>query len=291
VAWKLAYSGRAEPCGFKSWLEGLASFHASTMLNTWVVYPLTLPFCGHPLPLRGGEGTGEGDVQGAGKDAFFEPVQENPHNAPVLICFAVEDEARHFRKLTRSRPCQILITGIGPRNAKQSLLNALKDETPALVLSSGFAGGLNPELRTGEVGFDAPGDSNLAPALQSACARPVRFHSCDRIASTVAEKLALWRSTGADAVEMESGPLREICAQRNIPSATIRVISDAADEDLPLDFNRLMTSDQKLDYFKLTWALAKSPGKVAALWAFRQRIDRCAAKLAAVLGEVLAAMG
>jgi nucleoside phosphorylase len=212
----------------------------------------------------------------------------NPDHVPVLICFAVEDEARHFRKQILGRyPCQILITGIGPGNAKQSLLDALKDRTPSLVLSSGFAGGLNPELRAGEVGFEGPGDSSLAAATKAVGARPMRFHSSDRIASTASAKLHLWRATAADAVEMESGPIREICAQRNIPSATIRVISDAAEEDLPLDFNLLMTPEQRLDYFKLAWTLVKSPAKVARLLAFQRRIDGFAAKLATVLCEVL----
>ena len=45
----------------------------------------------------------------------------------------------------------------------------------------------------------------------------------------------------------------------------MRVILDTANEDLPLDFNQLMTADQKMSYGKLALALVKSPGKVGAL--------------------------
>lgn len=212
--------------------------------------------------------------------------------ARVLVCFAVEDEARHFRKkVAPDAPCEIIITGIGRRNAEQSLQRALATSTPALVLSCGFAGGLHPELDAGTVVFESSSNSDFFTALRASGAEPARFHTADRIASTAQMKLDLRRSTGADAVEMESAIIREICAQRNLPAATIRIISDAADEDLPLDFNRLITSDQRLNYLKLAWALAKSPGTVARLWNFRRKIDGFAAKLGAVLSDAVAAFG
>ena len=88
---------------------------------------------------------------------------------------------------------------------------------------------------------------------------------------------------------MESAAIRGLCAARNIPSATVRIISDAADEDLALDFNRVMTPEAELDYFKLAWALAKSPATLPKLWKFRGRIDAIGARLAQVLANVLKA--
>jgi hypothetical protein len=67
----------------------------------------------------------------------------------------------------------------------------------------------------------------------------------------------------------------------------VRVISDAADEDLPLDFNRLHKPDWSLDYGRLIGALAKSPGKVGALLRFRKRISSAAGRLAATLAKVI----
>ena len=64
---------------------------------------------------------------------------------------------------------------------------------------------------------------------------------------------------------MESGHIRAICKESRIPSATLRVILDTSDADLPLDFNLFMTPAQKLDFAKLAWAIAKRPGMIKGL--------------------------
>ena len=86
---------------------------------------------------------------------------------------------------------------------------------------------------------------------------------------------------------MESGVIRAICSEHAVPSATVRVISDAATEDLPLDFNRLMDADQNLKYAKLTAALLKSPGKMGALLKLQRRTQAAAEKLAQVLVKII----
>ena len=75
----------------------------------------------------------------------------------------------------------------------------------------------------------------------------------------------------------------------DIPSATVRVISDSAHEDLPLDFNTLMTPAQKIHVGKLSWALVRSPWKLAELLAFQQKTVTSAKALSAYLGKVLSA--
>ena len=206
---------------------------------------------------------------------------------PALVCFALKEEAAPFRKLASAKPgVAILITGIGRKNSERTLVERLNQFTPRLVFTCGFAGGLDPALVSGEVlGFTD--DEELRGRLAIAGAKPVIFHCAARIATTRPEKLELRRTTGADAVEMESEVIHTLCRARGIPCATVRVISDAASEDLPLDFNQLSKPDLSLDYGKLLWAIAKSPGKIPALLRLQKNSSRAAQRLAEVLATMI----
>jgi adenosylhomocysteine nucleosidase len=205
----------------------------------------------------------------------------------VLVCFAVKEEARAFQKLAGAREnLKVTLVGMGRRNAERSIRAALAKERPQLVLTCGFAGGLRPELPAGQVLFAADPETDLEPALLAAGAKKGRFHCAEAVVATADQKSALWESTGADAVEMESEVIRTICRLQNIPSATVRVILDTAHEELPLDFNQLVTVDQKMSYGKLAVALAKSPGKVGALLRLQKQARTVAGTLAQVLARV-----
>ncbi|HEX4349131.1 MAG TPA: hypothetical protein VH251_02025, partial [Verrucomicrobiae bacterium] len=123
--------------------------------------------------------------------------------------------------------------------------------------------------------------------LETAGAKPVKFFCADRIATTVAEKKKLREETSADVVEMESAAIHDVCREQGIPCVTIRVISDTAHEDLPLDFNLLAKPDKSMDFGKLAWAIAKSPGKIGALLDLQKKTSFAAERLAAVLEKLI----
>ncbi len=218
----------------------------------------------------------------------------------VLICFALKEEAAPFHKIAAGRPGVFtVIVGIGRQNAEKSVRRFLASCSPELVLTCGFAGGLNPDLKLGDVVFEIgnrqsaignplePPDVGCYEKLVAAGAKPAKIFCADRIATTVAEKKKLRAETGADAVEMESAAIHAVCRERGIPCVTVRVISDTADEDLPLDFNALAKPDKSLDFGRLAWAIAKSPGKIGALLALQKKTKFAAEQLAAVLSKIL----
>lgn len=208
--------------------------------------------------------------------------------APTLVCFAVKEEAAPFKRLAAHRPdFQTVLTGMGRRNAERAVRAALEQSAPRRVVTAGFAGGLAPELARDQVVFEVDPETGLESGLCAAGALAVQFHCAERVAATANEKRALRAACGAQAVEMESGFIRELCRARGIPAATIRVILDTAAEDLVLDFNQLMTPDQKIDGRKLALTVLKSPSKIPALLAFQRQSARAANRLAQTLAQVL----
>lgn len=209
----------------------------------------------------------------------------------ILVCFAVPQEARFFHATQEPHRIVTCITGMGRSNAERALEDALSEHRPNLVFTCGFAGGLNPSLATGAIVFEAEPGSSIEAILLKLKAVPARFLCANRIATKATEKRNLWQHAGADAIEMESASIRQLCQQRQLPSATIRVILDTAAEDLPLDFNKVLNEDHAVDYSKLIGRVLASPGKILPLIAFQRQTLIAARRLGSTLDRVIAAMG
>jgi adenosylhomocysteine nucleosidase len=198
----------------------------------------------------------------------------------VLVCFAVSPEARPFRNsLPQEGKVRLLITGMGARNAEQSVRDTLESFRPGRVFTCGFAGALHPDLKIGDV--VCPRETSVPGA------KPIVLYCADRVAITVAEKSRLRARTGADAVEMESAVIARVCRDASVECITLRAISDSAHEDLPLDFNALMTPDQRLSKVKLAMALLRAPQKIPALMRLGRNSSLAATRLAEVLTRAL----
>jgi hypothetical protein len=214
----------------------------------------------------------------------------SPRQVAFLLCFAVREEVPRAGLPRVNGGSERIITGMGRRNASTRFQEALNRLSPDRVLTCGFAGALNPEFKVGDVLFDEDYDAGMGEALLAAGAIPAKFYCSVRVAVTAAEKTGLWRTTGADAVEMESSVIRTLCKERGIPSATVRVISDAANDDLPLDFNALMTSEQKISIPKLMAQLLASPQSIPRLMQLQRNTRYGAQRLAEVLSGLLSSL-
>lgn len=199
-----------------------------------------------------------------------------------LVTFAVPEEAGPFRRFRR-QDLRIIVTGMGAEAARRGIRKGLEAGTPDLVITAGFCGGLNPDLERGTVVVDSESDAALMAVAEAVGIKPVGFHIADHVAVTAEEKSRMAGETGKDVVEMESGIIAETCRERGIPVATIRVISDPAGEDLPLDFNKLMTKKGGVHFGRLALELAKRPKMIPRLMRLQKDTKAAAIELAAAL--------
>ena len=206
----------------------------------------------------------------------------------MAVCFALAEEAGPFNKQCGDA-VPVFYTGIGRVNAEKAVKEYLQNHSPGLLLTCGFAGGLAAGLKVGDIIFEvsAKGGEAVRAKLTVAGAKEAKIICVDRIASTAKEKQQLRETTGADAAEMESGAVQAVCRERGIPCATVRVISDTAEEDLPLDFNQFLTPEKTLDMSKLMMAVAKAPWKMGALMKLQNNTKQAAQRLGETLAKVV----
>ncbi len=162
--------------------------------------------------------------------------------------------------LGRRETCEVLVaqSGVGPERAAAACRDVLQGQPVDLVVSAGLACALVPaqvgDLLVGTdvrleqdgrepapVTRDCAGD--IVRAAMEAAQRgglPVHagpFVTVPRILWRAADKRAMAERTGAVGLDMESAALAEAAAERQVPFAILRSVSDLVDETLPVDFN------------------------------------------------------
>jgi len=139
----------------------------------------------------------------------------------------------------------VMIGGVGMKNARAAVRNLIRRHRPELILSAGFAGGLDPALALGDAvvpsriiderggRIDTPPDllERLLSALPDA--ETGSALTTPRFIPDKSEKEDLFRRYGARAVDMESMAVAAEAAACGLPHLALRVISDTALQTLP----------------------------------------------------------
>jgi adenosylhomocysteine nucleosidase len=192
-----------------------------------------------------------------------------------------------------------VVTGIGrdrAGNAAAAVLRNVASQVHACI-STGLAGALRPEWKIGDVVVarkvfanlknraNAMGDRNCSSELIAAAealgAKTVgSFLTSDQAVSKAELKREL--AARADVVEMESFDVVTTANTYGIPAVAIRAISDAADEDLPLDMNRIFANGQ-VSTARVLGEVARHPGAIPGLVRLGQNSKKAAETLAAFL--------
>ncbi len=187
----------------------------------------------------------------------------------------------------RSGDLEIWVTGIGHSNAVAVGTMALDTVQPERVVTAGVGGALRPGMKVGDVIHDAEEQTGLAGPLSTLGSRAGLCALSRTVVVTAAQKSALFLSAGADIVDMESGAIRELCRLRSTPSATVRSVSDQAEADLPLDFNRVYTGSMKLSPARLAWEILRRPSAVPGLIRLGSHAALASEHLASILAKAL----
>jgi len=122
----------------------------------------------------------------------------------------------------------------------------------------------------------------------AAGAKPAKFFCADHIATTAVEKKKLRAETGVDAVEMESGRFMPFAASGD------SLCHHPGDfrhgkRGFAAGFQCTVEAGLSLDYGKLAWAIARSPGKISALLKLQKQTRFAAERLASVLEKIVSA--
>ena len=158
----------------------------------------------------------------------------NEKPSPTIIV-GLAAEAR----IARALGWPIAIGGGSYEGAVAATERAVRDGASALV-SFGLAGGLDPTLRPGmllvptEILTDdrrIAADVSLRIRLGSGVATPML--GARGIAASAAAKRALFATTGAAGLDLESGAVAQVAQAHGLPFAVLRAICDPAGRDLP----------------------------------------------------------
>ena len=178
----------------------------------------------------------------------------------VLALIAVDVEARglarhlglervagstwpHFR----GGVLEILCVGL---RASQLAARAVALRPADLVISAGACGALAPGLRAGDLVvpdaiMDTGGRRFTAASLRGLPAAGTLLTVAD-VVETAAQKSRLWLETGARAIDMESAHVLAWAAERGLPGAVIRGVSDGATRGVPAALAASVSDDGRV---------------------------------------------
>ena len=237
----------------------------------------------------------------------------------IFLTFALENEfapwrkSRAFRKRDGERrgsfianiegaEAIVALTGVGPARAREVMDEVLQRDARDfdVCISTGLCGAVSPEYEVEEIvvakGVFSPAERTEirsdAELFRSACdlgARPAtRFCTVDRVLVTRNEKSQFARTGGI--VEMESFAVMGRAAAVKIRTVAIRAVSDAADEDLPLDMNRIFNPSGTVSMRRVAGQIARHPGSIPRLARLGAQSRKAAEKLADFLDRYLLAL-
>lgn len=238
-----------------------------------------------------------------------------PQGCDAGVVFALAIEADPFERLAGDRTAthatglvihegrvagaRVVWTvgGTGSAAAARAACMLASGHHPRLLVAAGFAGGLDPGLVRGavvtptlSVAEDGRRPLPLHVPRQGAGSAATIVTVADVVATSAAKRVLAARS-GAQLVDMETHAVAEVAAAAGMACAAVRVISDAADEDLPREIAAIARPQSTMRRLGAALgAIGRRPRAALELWGLYEHAVVDARSLAAALAEFCAAV-
>ena len=227
----------------------------------------------------------------------------------LVDCLKGDETSRNKHGIERAgkldgREVVIVESGVGAAAAARATKAAIEFYQPKWVVSAGFAGALHENLRRGHVlmadtvsresGEQLSVGIKLDPqVLASTKGLHVgRLLTVDRLIRHPAERRSLHEQTAALACDMETFAVAEACRDAGTRLLSVRIISDAVDDELPRELEHLLS--QKTLAGKIgaaAGAVMHRWGAAKDLWKLREDALKASDRLAKFLRGTIGQLG
>lgn len=149
------------------------------------------------------------------------------------------------------------------------------------LCSFGLAGGLQPGLASGSLllpdavvlplGEQIETDPNWRERLDYLAVteglepQRLKIAGCDELVATPADKEALFKASGAAAVDMESHAVGKVAMEAKLPFVIVRVIADTHDETIPNAARQGLGEDGQIKPLAVLMELMRRPAETGSL--------------------------
>ena len=189
------------------------------------------------------------------------------------------------------RDVAIVHTGVGEKHCQARLEFLLHTARPRLVISSGFAGAVTNELRSGDLILAQNFSDQQLLARASGIvgeSRTVKLFTVSTIVDSIEERNRIALQSGAAAIEMETGAIANVCNAHGVPLLSLRAISDSPAEPFPAPMSILFdVKTQATDLRKLFGYIITGPTRIVRLLHFFQQIRHARKVLAEALVSLI----
>jgi adenosylhomocysteine nucleosidase len=196
-------------------------------------------------------------------------------------------------------------SGVGKQRAEDSVLQVIDRFQPTALISTGYAGAVQPELGVGDLVIadaileEGGGESRKYSPDPHWLNRAEGIHfsegtkivvggllTVNNVIYEPAAKRELGKKFSVQAVEMETSAIARVAEDKGLPLLSVRVISDSMEQEL-LDSSSFLGSDGEISTLKAGWYVLTHPGSLKSALSLRAQTQFATQTLTRFLSDLL----